>query len=60
MNWFAAMRLWLDYEPPSPLPPHVQAVKLDHKIALHIAGAEKPSSRTQSGFIKPRTEQGPF
>lgn len=57
MNWFQTMMLWLDEEPPSMLPAHVQAVKLDHKIAMHMAGAFKPSNRTQIGFMKPRDDK---
>ena len=42
-------------DPPSPLPAHVDAVKLDVKLLLHMADADKPSKRTESGFVKPRT-----
>ncbi len=34
-----------------PLPPHVQAVKLDEKLLLHMAQAHKPSAHT--GYVKP-------
>ena len=56
MNWFATMMHWLNEEPPSPLPAHVQAVKIDEKVWMHILEADRPSPRTQAGFVKPRTE----
>lgn len=35
-----------------PLPQHVRAVRLDHKLLLHMEGAMKPSDRVETGYGK--------
>ena len=34
-----------------PLPPHVQAVRLDEKLLLHMLDADRPTDRSKRNFL---------
>lgn len=59
---FSALKSWwLGFNNPwphaRPLPAHVQAVRLDEKLLLHMIGCSKPSDRTNTGYTKPMKDK---